>query len=226
MQNFLSTGADIVIGTPGRVEELLLGKGKNVVSVRELEILVLDEADRLVAPLMHRRKTPDEGLRLLDLGFQASLTRILTHLPKQRRTGLFSATMTDADAMSELVRVGLRNPARVVVKVQAKKTKGKAVEKEVVEERRIPAKYVLWLSHQPIAVLTMHLPVSLQNYYMSCSASEKMLQLTRIVRHEVDKERSSRFIIYFATCACVDYFYRVRPNSLYLAIKAQHRSGD
>lgn len=44
--------------------------------------------------------------------------------------------MTDADAMTELVRVGLRNPARVVVKVQAKKAKGNAV----IEERRIPAK--------------------------------------------------------------------------------------
>ena len=44
----MSTGADIVIGTPGRVEEFLLGKGRNVVSVKELEVLVLDEADRLV----------------------------------------------------------------------------------------------------------------------------------------------------------------------------------
>ena len=44
--------------------------------------------------------------------------------------------MTDADAMTELVRVGLRNPARVVVKVQAKKAQGKVV----IEERRIPAK--------------------------------------------------------------------------------------
>lgn len=59
---------------------------------------------------------------------------------------MFSATMTDADALSELVRVGLRNPARIVVKVQSKKVNGKAgvngakVEKELVEERRIPAK--------------------------------------------------------------------------------------
>ncbi|KAI0372859.1 DEAD-domain-containing protein [Pilatotrama ljubarskyi] len=179
LQRFLSTGADIVIGTPGRIEELLLGKGKSIVSVKELEVLVLDEADRL-----------------LDLGFQATLTRILTHLPKQRRTGLFSATMTDADALSELVRVGLRNPARIVVKVQAKKTKGKAVaadgtkvEREVIEERRIPA--------------------NLQNYYMPCPASEKLVQLTRIIRHEIEHQQSARFIVYFATCACVDYFYRV-----------------
>lgn len=71
------------------------------------------------------------------------MTRILTHLPKQRRTGLFSATMTDADALSELVRVGLRNPARIVVKVQSKKSDGSKTTKkggEVMEERRIPAK--------------------------------------------------------------------------------------
>ena len=82
------------------------------------------------------------------MGFQAALTRILTCLPKQRRTGLFSATMTDADALSELVRVGLRNPARIVVKVQSKKVKSKGLISgegkfrtgEVIEERRIPAK--------------------------------------------------------------------------------------
>lgn len=46
VQRFLSTGADIVVGTPGRIEEFLLGKGQDVVNVKELEMLVLDEADR------------------------------------------------------------------------------------------------------------------------------------------------------------------------------------
>lgn len=88
--------------------------------------------------------------RLLDLGFQAAITRIVTHLPKQRRTGLFSATMTDADALSELVRVGLRNPARITVKVQSKKSKVNSSQMgEIIEERRIPAKcvyliYIYW----------------------------------------------------------------------------------
>ncbi|PCH38161.1 DEAD-domain-containing protein [Wolfiporia cocos MD-104 SS10] len=179
VHRFLDTGADIVIGTPGRIEEFLLGKGKDVVSVKELEVLVLDEADRL-----------------LDLGFHNTLTRIVTHLPKQRRTGLFSATMTDA--LSELVRVGLRNPARVVVKVQTKKAKVKGDSQgdgqdryEVIEERRIPA--------------------NLQNFYLTCRVSEKLVQLTRIISHEVTKQQSSRFIVYFATCACVEYFYRILP---------------
>ncbi|KAG6884714.1 hypothetical protein C0993_008782 [Termitomyces sp. T159_Od127] len=178
IKRFNDTGADIIIGTPGRVEEFLLGRGKGVVSVRELEVLVLDEADRL-----------------LDLGFQQTLTRILTHLPKQRRTGLFSATMTDADALSELVRVGLRNPARIVVKVQSKKRikqeKGKRKAEEVVEERRIPP--------------------SLDNYYLTCRASEKIVQLCRIIAHEIREHQSSQFIVYFSTCACVDYFYKVLP---------------
>ncbi|OCB84274.1 DEAD-domain-containing protein [Sanghuangporus baumii] len=175
IRRFLDTGADVVVGTPGRIEEFLLGKGRDVVSVKELEVLVLDEADRL-----------------LDLGFSQCLTRILAALPKQRRTGLFSATMTDA--LSELVRVGLRNPVRVVVKVESKKTKDGKVMKEKVEERRIPA--------------------SLKNLYALCRPSEKMVQLLRLIEHEASTSDSSRFIVYFATCACVDYFYRILPSLL------------
>ncbi|EKM55368.1 uncharacterized protein PHACADRAFT_120692 [Phanerochaete carnosa HHB-10118-sp] len=194
LQRFMSTGADIVVGTPGRVEEFLLGKGNSVVNVKELEILVLDEADRL-----------------LDLGFNQTLTRILTHLPKQRRTGLFSATMTDADAVSELVRVGLRNPARVVVKVQTKKTKTKAADdqsrkkiSDMIEERRIPA--------------------NLRNFYLICRSSEKLIQFARLIQHECHHQQSFRFIVYFATCACVDYFYRILPAVLpsYITLHSLH----
>lgn len=73
------------------------------------------------------------------MGFSTSLNRIISHLPKQRRTGLFSATMTDG--LSELVRVGLRNPVRVVVKVEAKRsTKSKGKIETETKERRTPAK--------------------------------------------------------------------------------------
>src|ERR1700728_2366648 len=87
------------------------------------------------------RTKPETNASLLDLVFQITLARILTHLPKQRRTGLFSATMTDADALSELVRVGLRNPCRIVVKVQSKATISTTDQNgDSREERRIPAK--------------------------------------------------------------------------------------
>lgn len=59
----------------------------------------------------------DEADRLLDLGFKDTLSRILQRLPKQRRTGLFSASVSEA--VEELVRVGLQNPYRVNVKVKS-----------------------------------------------------------------------------------------------------------
>jgi len=78
--------------------------------------------------------------------------------------------MTDADAMTELVRVGLRNPARVVVKVQAKKAQGKVI----VEERRIPAKYALqhfspliFLAHFSWVYRTIIFPAMLQKNFFN-----------------------------------------------------------
>jgi len=143
---------------------------------------------------------------LLDLGFQATLSKIITHLPKQRRTGLFSATMTDADALSELVRAGLRNPARIIVKVQSKRRQigSSEIKTELIEDRRLPAKYVLCLDK--IIGLTLF---SLQNNYIFCRASEKVVQLSRIIAHELLQRKATHFIVYFATCACVDYFYKV-----------------
>ena len=43
-----------------------------------------------------------------------------------------------------------------------------------------------------------------------CHQSEKLVQLTRVILHEAREHQSSRFIIYFATCASVNHFYRVR----------------
>ena len=59
----------------------------------------------------------DEADRLLHLGFKPALTAILQRLPKQRRTGLFSASVSEA--VEDLVRVGLRNPYRINVKVRS-----------------------------------------------------------------------------------------------------------
>ena len=109
---FRTAGANILISTPGRLRDMLSRVSE--MKTRELEVLVLDEADRL-----------------LDLGFETTLTTIIQHLPKQRRTALFSATMTDN--IQSLVRAGLRNPVRVVVKVQSKKLQ---------EQRKTPSQYV------------------------------------------------------------------------------------
>uniref|UniRef100_A0A667YNR8 ATP-dependent RNA helicase n=1 Tax=Myripristis murdjan TaxID=586833 RepID=A0A667YNR8_9TELE len=100
VEKFKEQGANIVIATPGRLEDMFRRKADGLdlaSSVKSLDVLVLDEADRL-----------------LDMGFEASLNTILGYLPKQRRTGLFSATQTQE--LEKLVRAGLRNPVRITVK--------------------------------------------------------------------------------------------------------------
>ena len=66
-------GVDILIATPGRLLDLM---GQGLASVTGTEILILDEADRM-----------------LDMGFLPDLRRILAQVPRQRQTLLFSATM-------------------------------------------------------------------------------------------------------------------------------------
>ncbi|XP_023372646.1 ATP-dependent RNA helicase DDX55 isoform X2 [Otolemur garnettii] len=100
VERFKQQGGNIIVATPGRLEDMFRRKaeGLDLAScVRSLDVLVLDEADRL-----------------LDMGFEASINTILEFLPKQRRTGLFSATQTQE--VENLVRAGLRNPVRVSVK--------------------------------------------------------------------------------------------------------------
>jgi ATP-dependent RNA helicase RhlE len=85
--------AAILIATPGRLIDHL---GSGTATLQNVEILVLDEADRM-----------------LDMGFKPQLTRILARLPKQRQTMLFSATM--AGEVSTFAKTHSRDPVRVEV---------------------------------------------------------------------------------------------------------------
>ncbi|MDD5542441.1 MAG: DEAD/DEAH box helicase [Acidobacteriia bacterium] len=84
-------GAGLVVATPGRLEDLL---DRKLIQLREVEILVLDEADRM-----------------LDMGFLPAVRRIAAKLPKDRQTMCFSATM-EGD-MERLVKDYTRNPVRL-----------------------------------------------------------------------------------------------------------------
>jgi ATP-dependent RNA helicase RhlE len=84
-------GARLVVATPGRLEDLL---GRNLVNFREVHILVLDEADRM-----------------LDMGFLPSIRRIASVLPKERQTLCFSATLEAS--VGNLVHSYMRNPVRL-----------------------------------------------------------------------------------------------------------------
>ncbi|HVO15082.1 MAG TPA: DEAD/DEAH box helicase [Alphaproteobacteria bacterium] len=89
----LRAGVDILIATPGRLLDLM---GDNCVRTEGLEVLVLDEADRM-----------------LDMGFAPDVKRIIATLPKLRQTLLFSATMPqDIAVLADRI---LANPVKVAV---------------------------------------------------------------------------------------------------------------
>lgn len=91
----LRAGTEIVVACPGRLLDLI---GQNLVNLSRVEILVIDEADRM-----------------FDMGFLPDIRRILAVLPKQRQTLLFSATMPSG--IRVLANELLDHPVKVELEV-------------------------------------------------------------------------------------------------------------
>jgi ATP-dependent RNA helicase RhlE len=89
----LRSGAQLMVATPGRLEDFL---GRRLVDLQHVSILVLDEADRM-----------------LDMGFLPSIRRIVGQLPQQRQTMCFSATLEAS--VAGLVNDYLKNPVRIAL---------------------------------------------------------------------------------------------------------------
>ncbi|KAA8903914.1 hypothetical protein DIURU_002136 [Diutina rugosa] len=95
---FRKQNSHILIATPGRLQDFLNNQQLKTSSV---EIVILDEADKL-----------------LDVSFSNDVLTILKRLPKQKRIGLFSATLSSAG--DSVFRTGMNNPVKVTVKSNAK----------------------------------------------------------------------------------------------------------
>ena len=108
-ESVLRQRPDVIIATPGRFIDHMRNSASFTVDT--LEILVLDEADRM-----------------LEDGFADELNEILTTIPKSRQTMLFSATMTDR--VDKLIRVGLNRPVRLMVDAR-KQTVGTLIQEFV-----------------------------------------------------------------------------------------------
>ena len=87
----LRRGAQVVIATPGRLEDFL---DRRLINLKNVCISVLDEADRM-----------------LDMGFQPAIEKILAGLPKTRQSLFFSATMDET--VERLIRKYSTNPIRI-----------------------------------------------------------------------------------------------------------------
>ncbi len=89
----LRRGIDLLVATPGRLLDLA---AQNAVQFTELEVLVLDEADRM-----------------LDLGFSREVDEILRQLPKRRQNLMFTATFPEA--VRRLAKTLVHNPVEIII---------------------------------------------------------------------------------------------------------------
>lgn len=91
--SILKRGVDVLIATPGRLLDLI---NQGYISLRQIQIFVLDEADRM-----------------LDMGFIHDVKRVITKIPAKRQTLFFSATMPPE--IQKLADVLLNKPSKVEV---------------------------------------------------------------------------------------------------------------
>ncbi len=128
-EQVMRAGVDVLVATPGRLLDLV---DRRALTLRDIEALVLDEADQM-----------------LDLGFIHALRRIVTMVPKQRQSLFFSATMPKS--IADLAGSLLKEPVRVEVAPVA--TTAERVEQKVVfvAQARKQALLVELLKDQAIA---------------------------------------------------------------------------
>lgn len=118
-RKMLQRNPRILVATPGRLNDHL---EQRTVTLREVEVLILDEADRM-----------------LDMGFKPQIDRILAHVPRERQTLLFSATMPQA--IVKLAEQEMQFPLRIEVAPAG--TAATKVEQELIIVRQEGKKALL-----------------------------------------------------------------------------------
>ncbi|WP_130838012.1 DEAD/DEAH box helicase [Lachnoclostridium sp. Marseille-P6806] len=115
----LERGCDILVATPGRLQDFM---NSGYIRISEVEIFVLDEADRM-----------------LDMGFIGDVRKIASHLPGERQTVMFSATMPPK--IEELAGELLTDPA--IVKVAQTTDPADTVNQSLVFTEKVDKKHLL-----------------------------------------------------------------------------------
>ena len=124
----LRRGVDILIATPGRLLDLM---NQGFVDLRQVEIFVLDEADRM-----------------LDMGFVQDIRKIIPKLPQKKQTLFFSATMPPE--IQSLVNTLLHDPAKVTVAPVSSTAERVTQAVYFVEKGKKPSLLLHLLSHPDI----------------------------------------------------------------------------
>jgi len=186
LQTFRQAQSDIIVGTPGRVEDVLTKYA--VMDCSELDCLILDEADVL-----------------LNMGFATTLQSILAKLPKMRRTGLFSATTSSSSTSSLkewMKKMGMRNPVWIDVTVTTGGSHGDDDDDNSDVKEGFDKDGGTIKNKKSLPSVVQATPSTLTNYYVVTPLEEKLSRLVAFLRQHAQEKT----IVFFLTCACVDFF--------------------
>lgn len=175
----------LVAATPGRLRALLALE-ETPLNMKSLELLVFDEADSL-----------------LKLGFAMDIQAILAAVPKQRRTGLFSATLTTE--LQRIMKTGMRNPVHVCVRLKRPGDAGEGNQALKVRKKQPEAIADGSVEEEKKPLVSHELPTKLSNYFLQLPATERFGFLRHFL--QVPEVRNGKTIVFFLTCATVDYFH-------------------
>ena len=187
---------NIIIATPGRLVDI---QEKEKLSFSNLEILILDEADRM-----------------LDMGFEMAVTSIISKLPKQRRTGLFSATVTSN--VENLIKAGMRNPEFINIIINQNKSSNLFVtEKEIKEKINNKGSYFSIIEFSPdnyrINNSSQEVPKGLGQYYRVIKNIKfKIPHLMQLLYGFYNSDKNEKIMIFLSTCFSVDYYNILLPE--------------
>lgn len=136
------------------------------------------------------------------MGFHDTINNILSNLPKQRRTGLFSATQSAG--VVELIRAGLRNP--VTIKVRIKDGKKKSQKTPLLLDNYFA---IVPYDHRVITVIKfINKLASGVLAQENKGVSNTYAPTDKTIKSSLQAFQCQRIIVFFSTCAAVDFFYK------------------
>jgi ATP-dependent RNA helicase DbpA len=169
---------NIVVGTPGRILELLQKKALPLNSIR---VLVLDEADRM-----------------LDMGFAEDLHSILEATPRQRQTLLFSATIPQS--IREISRELQRDPLQITVRDEPDETSIEQIFFEVKAEQKLAALKALLLQYRPESAVVF---CNTREDVRAVAAELAASRFAVLALHgELDQREREEMLVCFANRSC------------------------
>lgn len=182
---------NIIVSTPSRLNDI--NKEINL-KYNNLEVLILDEADKI-----------------FELGFRHDLTLLLEKLNKQRRTGLFSATMNSQ--IESIIIAGMRNPVYIDVHINSNKLEDNFIKKDYIDKIQKDNNIIVVNDYfnqiDKIKSIKQEIPKQLKNYVVSIDNLNNKLSILLFIINKYVIQYKKKIMIFFASCNAVEYYYLI-----------------